>query len=238
MQEGDRIITYAGMRQEPPANRSLKVVYQDPHIRVFNKPAPIPVHPSGRYFQNSMTEILKRLYPKEIPRPVQRLDAITTGVIVFARTRAVAGVLMDEFMSHRIKKEYLALVEGEPETENFCIDTPIGILKGSHRGVGDEIKNAKSAKTEVQWLASKDGFSILKVTPLSGRTNQIRVHLSSCGLPIYNDQVYGQGRSENYQYGLHAWSLEFKLFDHTMEFRVEPPLHFEPFLKAAKIKSK
>ena len=238
LQEGDRIITYAGMRQEPPANRSLKVVYQDPYIRVFNKPAPIPVHPSGRYFQNSMTEILKRLYPKEIPRPVQRLDAITTGVIVFARTRDVAGVLMDEFMSHRIKKEYLALVEGEPETENFCIDAPIGILKGSHRGVGDQIKNAKWARTEVQWLASKDGFSLLKIIPFSGRTNQIRVHLSSCGLPIYNDQVYGQGSSENYQYGLHSWSLEFKLFGRTMGFRVEPPLHFEPFLKAAKIKSR
>ena len=238
LQEGDRIITYAGMRQEPPANRSLKVVYQDPNIRVFNKPAPIPVHPSGRYFQNSMTEILKRLYPKEIPRPVQRLDAITTGVIVFARTRDVAGVLMDEFMSHRIKKEYLALVEGEPETEKFCIDAPIGILKGSHRGVGGQIKNAKWAKTQVQWLASKDGYSLLKIIPLSGRTNQIRVHLSSCGLPIYNDQVYGQGSSENYQYGLHAWSLEFKLFDQTMRFRVEPPLHFEPLLKAAKIKSK
>ena len=238
LQEGDRIITYAGMRQEPPANRSLKVVYQDPNIRVFNKPAPIPVHPSGRYFQNSMTEILKRLYPKEIPRPVQRLDAITTGVIVFARTRDVAGVLMDEFMSHRIKKEYLALVEGEPETEKFCIDAPIGILKGSHRGVGGQIKNAKWAKTEVQWLASKDGYSLLKIIPLSGRTNQIRVHLSSYGLPIYNDQVYGQGSSENYQYGLHAWSLEFKLFDQTMRFRVEPPLHFEPLLKAAKIKSK
>ena len=129
-------------------------------------------------------------------------------------------------------------MEGEPETEKFCIDAPIGILKGSHRGVGDQIKNAKWAKTEVQWLASKDGFSLLKIIPLSGRTNQIRVHLSSCGLPIYNDQVYGQGSSENYQYGLHAWSLEFKLFDQTMRFKVEPPLHFESLLKAAKIKSK
>jgi len=238
LREGDRIITRAGMRQEPPANRSLKVVYQDSHLRVFNKPAPIPVHPSGRYFQNSMTEILKQLYPEEIPRPVQRLDATTTGVIVFARTREAAGTLMEEFKSHRIKKEYLALVEGEPEKENFCIDAPIGVLKGSHRGIGDQIENAKPAKTEVQWLASKDGFSLLKIIPLSGRTNQIRVHLSSCGLPIYNDQVYGQGSEDNYQYGLHAWNLEFKFFDRTMEFRVEPPPHFEPLLKAAGIQNK
>jgi RluA family pseudouridine synthase len=235
LKEGDRIITRAGMRQEPPANRKLEVVYQDSNIRVFNKPAPIPVHPSGRYFQNSMTEVLKQWYPEEIPRPVQRLDATTTGVIVFARTRKAAATLMKEFKSHRVKKEYFALVEGEPKTEKFCIDAPIGLLKGSHRGVGDEIKNPKSAKTEVQFLATKNGQSLLKVSPLSGRTNQIRVHLSSYGLPIYNDMVYGKGSEENYQYGLHAWSLEFQYFDRTMEFKVAPPAHFKPLLELAKI---
>jgi RluA family pseudouridine synthase len=235
LKEGDRIITRAGIRQEPPANRKLEVVYQDSHIRVFNKPAPIPVHPSGRYFQNSMTEVLKQWYPEEIPRPVQRLDATTTGVIVFARTRKAAATLMQEFKSHRIKKEYLALVEGEPKTKNFCIDAPIGILKGTRRGVGDEIKNPKSAKTKVQHLATKNGQSLLKVSPLSGRTNQIRVHLSSYGLPIYNDMIYGKGSKENYQYGLHAWKLEFQCFERTMEFTVDPPAHFDPLLALAKI---
>jgi RluA family pseudouridine synthase len=235
LKEGDRIITRAGVRQEPPANRKLEVIYQDSHIRVFNKPAPIPVHPSGRYFQNSMTEVLKQWYPEEIPRPVQRLDATTTGIIVFARTREAAATLMKEFKSRRIKKEYLALVEGEPKMEKFSIDAPIGILKGSHRGVGDEVKNPKSAKTKVQCLATKNGQSLLKVSPLSGRTNQIRVHLSSYGLPIYNDMVYGKGSGKNYQYGLHAWSLEFQYLDRTMEFKVEPPAHFEPLLELAKI---
>jgi len=237
LQEGDRIITDAGMRREPPADRSLKVIYQDAHIRVFNKPAPIPVHPSGRYFQNSMTEVLKELYPDETPRPVQRLDATTTGVIVFARTREAASYLMNEFKSHRIEKEYLALVEGEPETKEFCIDAPIGVLNGSHRGVGDQIQNAKSAKTKVQWLASKNGQSLLKIVPLSGRTNQIRVHLSSYGLPIYNDRVYGQGNEENYQYGLHAWSLKLQCFERKMEFRVPPPAHFEALLEIAKVEN-
>ena len=238
LKEGDRIITHAGLRQEPPANRNLRVVYEDSHIRVFNKPAPIPVHPSGRYFQNSMTEILRQLYPKEIPRPVQRLDVITTGVIIFARTREAAAFLMNEFKSHRIKKEYLALVEGEPEAKQFCIDAPIGILNGSHRGVGDQVNKAKPAKTEVQWLASKNGLSLLKVNPLSGRTNQIRVHLSSCGLPIYNDPVYGHGNAENYLYGLHAWNIEFKFFDRVMEFKVKPPSHFQSLLEIAENKIK
>ena len=178
-----------------------------------------------------MTEILKRLYPKEIPRPVQRLDATTTGVIVFARKREAAAALMNEFKSHRIKKEYLALVEGEPEAKQFCIDAPIGVLNGSHRGIGDNVRKPKSAKTEVEWLASKNGRSLLKVNPISGRTNQIRVHLSSCGLPIYNDLVYGHGKEGNYLYGLHALSLEFSLFDRVMEFQVQPPSHFQSLLK-------
>ena len=237
LKEGDRIVTHAGVRREPPANTSLKVVYEDFHIRVFNKPAPIPVHPSGRYFKNSMTEILKRLYPKEIPRPVQRLDAITTGVIVFARTREAAAALMNEFKNHRIKKKYLALVEGEPEEKKFCIDAPIGVLNGSHRGIGDHVRETKPAKTEVEWLASRNGRSLLKVNPISGRTNQIRVHLSNRGLPIYNDPVYGHGKEETFLYGLHAWCVEFSFFDRVMEFQVQPPSHFQSLFKIAEDKN-
>lgn len=236
LKEGDQIVTHAGARQEPPADLRLQVVFQDSGLRVFNKPAPIPVHPSGRYFQNSMTEVLRRLYPEETPRPAHRLDATTTGVIVFARTRAAAAALMKEFKGRRVKKEYLVLAAGKPKEKKFCINTPIGVLNGSHRGVGDNIKNAKPARTEVQWLASLNGMSLLKVVPLSGRTNQIRVHLSSCGLPVYNDEIYGAGEGKNFQYGLHAWSIEFQYLDRIMKFKVNPPSHFEPLLKTAKIK--
>ena len=97
LHEHDKIVTHAGLRTEPPANRKLEVIYEDRHLRVFNKSAPIPVHPSGRYFHNSMTERLKEVYPDEVPRPIQRLDLGTTGVIVFARTCEAAAFLMDQF---------------------------------------------------------------------------------------------------------------------------------------------
>ncbi len=227
---GDKIITQAGIRQEPPADRSLNVIYQDRHIRVFNKPAPIPVHPSGRYFQNSMTEVLKTRFPGEVPRPVQRLDATTTGLIVFARSRQAASFLMREFKSHRVNKEYLALVKGRPTQKQFTLTAPIGVVAGAQRGVGEGIKNPKPAVTQVEMLTTNPTHSVLKVTPLSGRTNQIRVHLSSQGLPIVNDEVYGEGDSENYEYGLHAWKLGFQCFDRYLEFRVAPPPHFQSFL--------
>jgi RluA family pseudouridine synthase len=229
LHEGDRIITHAGIRQEPPADRRLKVIYQDRHIRVFNKPAPIPVHPSGRYFQNSMTEVLREMFPGEVPRPVQRLDATTTGLIVFARSRQAAGFLMKEFKGHRIQKEYLALVEGKPEKKQFTLTAPIGVVAGAQRGVGEGIMKPKAATTQVEWLASTESHSILKVVPLSGRTNQIRVHLSSQGLPILNDEVYGEGNGESYEYGLHAWKLSFQCFDRQFEFKASPPPHFHSF---------
>ena len=105
MRASDLTVTNAGFRIEPAADRTLNVIYENEDIRVFNKRAPIPVHPCGRYFKNSMTEILKQVYPNELPRPIQRLDVTTTGVIVFARRQKAAAFLMQEFKQNRVEKE-------------------------------------------------------------------------------------------------------------------------------------
>ena len=104
------------------------------------------------------------------------------------------------------------------------------MVAGAQRGVGKEIRNAKPAITQVERLTSTHTHSVLKVTPLSGRTNQIRVHLSSQGLPILNDDVYGEGDWGSYEYGLHAWKLRFQCFDRYLELKVIPPAHFQSFL--------
>jgi 23S rRNA pseudouridine1911/1915/1917 synthase len=226
--EHDKIVTRAGFRVEPPANRQLEIVFEDRHLRIFNKAAPIPVHPSGRYFQNSMTELLKEVYPDEVPRPIQRLDLGTTGVIVFARTRQAAAFLMAQFKNKNIYKEYLAIVEGAPDQKKFTIDTPIGKLKGSKRGVGADLMGAKSALTEVHWLSTHQGRSLLKVIPHSGRTNQIRVHLASLGLPIMNDRIYGQEENADLPLGLHAHRIRFKYFDNWLDVTAAAPAHFHP----------
>jgi 23S rRNA pseudouridine1911/1915/1917 synthase len=234
--EQDFIVTRLEPREEPPANRKLDIIYEDENLRVFNKVAPIPVHPCGRYFRNSMTEVLKETFPEEIPRPVQRLDAETTGALVFAKTREGAAFLMEEFSCNRVAKEYLALVEGKPSENKFTVDAPVGKTKGSKRGVGNELINPKSAMTSFELMSTIGNRSLLRVTPLSGRTNQIRVHLASVDLPIINDKVYGEPCEPLDQYGLHAYALKFKFNDTEMDIKAPWPEHFQPFIDAGEIK--
>lgn len=226
----DFIVTRMAARQEPAANRTLNVIFENPHLRVFNKGAPLPVHPSGRYFQNSLTEILKGEYPGEIPRPVQRLDAMTTGVTVFARTRKAARYLMRALQCKKIEKEYWAMVEGVPTRKDFIVDLPIGKVYGSARGCGPDAMNKKPAQTRVEWMASREGKSLLKVIPLTGRTNQIRVHLAACGLPIVNDGVYGsKPKSEVGNLGLHAYRMRFDCLGKHYQFKAPLPEHFQEY---------
>jgi 23S rRNA pseudouridine1911/1915/1917 synthase len=243
LQPHDRIVTRMGLFAEPPANRALRVIYENEHVRVFNKSAPIPVHPCGRYYKNSMTELFKEVYPGETLRPVQRLDCTTTGVIVFAKTRPAAAFLTKEFMQNRIDKEYLALVDGAPRERTLVIDAPIGKVKNGPRAIAGRVLNPKSAVTEAHWLSTVGGRSLLRVVPRSGRTNQIRVHLAGIGLPVHNDRVYGAERKVGHgpidyadgplEFGLHAYRLAFRLPGHALDLTAPWPEHFQPFIDAA-----
>ena len=229
LKQHDYLVTRMGVREEPLADRTLDVIYEDDAIRVFNKGAPLAVHPSGRYFKNSMTEILKETYPDETPRPVQRLDALTTGLVVFAKSKEVATHLMREFEQNRVEKEYLALVEGIPSEKKFVVNAPIGKIKGAARAVGYQTKNPKEAVTRFEELSSLNGRTLLKAFPRSGRTNQIRVHLASVNLPVVNDPVYGQGTDDSHCYGLHAHRLRFNGMNGEMNLQAPWPDHFQPY---------
>jgi len=157
---------------------------------VVHKPAPLPLHPSGRFNRNSLQWILNQVYSPQKLRPVHRLDANTTGVVVFARTRHFASQLQMQFAAGEVEKYYLARIQGRPSEAAFECDAPIGIEPTELGGRAVDAQGL-AARTEFRMLHEfSDGTSLVEARPITGRTNQIRVHLQHLGFPICGEQAY------------------------------------------------
>ena len=111
---GERYLHRSPFAAEPNVNAAIRIVHEDEAIVVVNKPAPLPMHPSGRFNRNTLQWILNEVYYPQKLRPVHRLDANTTGIVLFARTRHFAGKLQPQFAAGEVAKEYLARIEGHP----------------------------------------------------------------------------------------------------------------------------
>ena len=190
VQAGERYLHRIPSTAEPDVNAAIQILHEDSAILVVNKPAPLPLHPSGRFNRNTLQSILNDVYHPQKLRPVHRLDANTTGVIVFARTRRFAGRLQPQFTTGQVDKLYLARVQGHPNNDQFTCDAPIGneTTRLGGRAIDSEGQSAQTEFRVVHRYA--DGTSLVEARPLTGRTNQIRVHLWHLGLPILGEQTY------------------------------------------------
>ncbi len=110
---------------EPEVNADLRVVHEDEAIIVLDKPAPLPVHPSGRFNRNTLQYILHQVYHPQKPRPAHRLDADTTGLVLCSRTRYFAGILQPQFARGEVEKIYLVKVVGHPAWDHWTSDSPV-----------------------------------------------------------------------------------------------------------------
>jgi RluA family pseudouridine synthase len=175
---------------EPDVNAAIRILHEDEAIVVVNKPAPLPLHPSGRFNRNTLQAILNQAYYPQKLRPIHRLDANTTGVIVFARTRHYAGLLQPQFANGCVEKTYLARIQGQPASDTFSCDAPIGdcTTKLGGRAIDEDGSPARTLFKALRRFA--DGSSLIEARPITGRTNQIRVHLSHLGFPICGEQTY------------------------------------------------
>jgi RluA family pseudouridine synthase len=176
---------------EPEVNGAVEILHEDEALIVVNKPAPLPMHAGGRFYHNTLQHILNAAYHPEQPRPAHRLDANTTGLVLVSRTRTTVGGLQLQFKQRRVKKTYLVRVRGHlPETDFRC-DAPISASAGERCSRTVDLVNGLEAHTEFSLLRRfADGTSLLSAQPLTGRTNQIRVHLWYLGLPICGDPIY------------------------------------------------
>ncbi len=178
---------------EPDVNGRIEILYEDESLVVVNKPAPLPVHPSGRFHRNTATYILDQVYAPGRVRPAHRLDADTSGLLVFSRTRAIARRLQPQFERGEVEKTYLAKVEGIPTDREWTIDARISsssLAKGARRVDPDGQEASTHCRLLETWSDGAASQSLLEVRPVTGRTNQIRLHLEHVGLPIVGDPLY------------------------------------------------
>lgn len=206
-------------RTEPEVSVDVRILYEDADLVVVDKPAPLPMHAGGRYNKNTLSAILNRAYRPERLRHAHRLDANTTGVVVLSRTRGVARVLQPQFAAGEVTKVYLARVHGYPSSESFACHAAIA-RQASPAGIRLTAVDGVAAATEFAVRERLgDGTTLLEVRPHTGRTNQIRAHLWSLGMPIVGDPAYlADGATSPRQtlapddppMCLHAWRLGFR----------------------------
>ncbi len=220
---------------EPDVSGAVEILHEDEALIVLNKPAPLPMHAGGRFYRNTLQHLLNAAYHPQRPFPAHRLDANTTGLVLVTRTRHFAGRLQPQFARGEVRKFYLVRVQGQPADEVFSCDAPISAESGELGSRTVDAENGLSARTEFRVLQKNaDGTTLLEARPLTGRTNQIRVHLWHLGFPVCGDAVYLPGRkmgdTQTLRVGdpplcLHAWRISFvhPMSHQPVEFTAPPP---------------
>ena len=220
---------------EPDVNGRIEILHEDEALIVLNKPAPLPMHAGGRFYRNTLQHILNEVYHPQKPHPAHRLDANTTGVVLVTRTRHFAGKLQPQFAQGQIEKRYLVRVQGQPKEATFNCDAPISDGPGELGARTVDFDAGLAARTEFRLLQNNpDGTALLEARPLTGRTNQIRIHCAHLGFPVCGDTAYLTGgklgdtqtlRVDDPPLRLHAWKISFihPLTRQRLEFSAPPP---------------
>jgi RluA family pseudouridine synthase len=192
----------------PPDNKKrYDIIYEDERIIIVNKPPGILVVPTPKGETNTLTDLLNQ----ELDRrgveanayPCHRIDRETSGLVIYAKGKPVRGIMMDQFKRRLVKKTYIAFVHGIVQKDS---DT----LKGS-------VYNQRRRKTELmitkfKVLEKRGDFTIVEVEPVTGRTNQIRIHFKELGHPLVGESVYAFRKDFKLRFkrvALHAKAIEF-----------------------------
>ncbi len=195
---GPDAIVHAGERYEhtfpatiePPVNANVGVLHEDQAIVVVHKPSSLPMHPCGRFNRNTLSYLLGQVYHPQQLRLAHRLDANTSGVVVFSRTRQIAGKLQPQFAAGTVQKRYRCRILGSPPEDQFESQAPISI---GTMPAGGKTVDAKGLAAHTQFRVLQRlpaGQTLIEATPITGRSNQIRIHLWDLGWPIVGDPMY------------------------------------------------
>jgi len=181
-----------------PEHIPLDILYEDREVIVINKPAGMVVHPAAGNYTGTLVNALldhckdlSGIGGKLRPGIVHRLDKDTTGVLIAAKSDRAHQSLIGQFKKHSIKRKYVALVHGVIGADKGKIEAEIGRHLTQRKMMSVKTTRGKAAVTNFKVLGRFDQFTLVELTLETGRTHQIRVHLSSINHPVVGDQVYG-----------------------------------------------
>lgn len=228
-----------------PQDIPISIIYEDDYVAIVNKPQGMVVHPApGNYDNTLVNALLFKLKDLStingVIRPgiVHRIDKDTSGLLMIAKTDKAHIELSRQLKEHSIYRRYFTIVHGNIKEDTGTIDEPIGRHPIHRKKMAVTYKNSKKAITHFKVLERFKKYSLLEVKLETGRTHQIRVHMSHIKHPVLGDPVYSSGKSEFNLNGqlLHAKSVGFihPISGQYMEFDSELPEHFNKVLNILK----
>lgn len=200
-----------------PENIPVEIVYQDDHLLVVNKPKGMVVHPAAGNYSGTLVNALLYHCKGQLssingvirPGIVHRIDKNTSGLLIVAKTDKAHVGLAEQIKEHTFTREYHAIVCGRLKNPTGIIDAPIGRHPVDRKKMCVTKKNSKEAKTEYTVLEEFNNYSYVKLKLFTGRTHQIRVHMSYIGHSVFGDDVYGKASKYCEGQCLHAKKIGF-----------------------------
>lgn len=193
-----------------PEFMELDIVFEDDYLAVVNKKAGIPTHPSRNHYMGTLANGMVYHWMGEKDnitiRPVNRLDKDTSGLVVFAKSSHIQHLMSLETYKSNMKKEYVAIVHGIVEADSGTIDVPIA--RETQHSVKRVVReDGRKAVTHYRVLRKYSDYSLLSIILETGRTHQIRVHMTHIGHPLLGDELYGGSSEAIQRHALHAYRI-------------------------------
>lgn len=190
LREGDVVRFYQPVHAEPPVDKNIFPLWKQGQLMAVYKPAHLPMHESGPYRTHTFSHLVKTFYGENWSA-VHRLDRETSGIVLVSSDRDLRQKLAQMFLKGEIKKTYLAIVKGKAARDKWVERGPIGDLEDSIIRIKKwVVPHGLPSETHFELLEKKDHHSLLRAYPMTGRTNQIRIHCAFNDLPIVGDKLY------------------------------------------------